>query len=558
MSRHPAAPGSARPPTDSADDDRALLRDYVHRGSENAFAQLVERHIGLVYSAAVRRCNGDAHRAEDIVQLVFTALAKNADTLSRHPALVGWLYTATRNATLNLQLADQRRARREFEAVMSGLLESQTTAEHWEELRHVLDRAMDELSETDRTAVLLRFFERRSYAEIGARLLVSESGARMRTERALDKLRTLLVDRGITSTAAAIGSVLLREAVGAVPGSLATVVTREALRAVPVNPGAAPRPSFSATKPVWLTATALIVATTLGVMLYRHRPRAEQPVTTAAWTKPDGIASAPPRLSVGQLPAARGPQGRATPATGPRRATTARSTTGSANASPADENAVMLLKRMAAAYAALGSYQDTGEVRPVDANDSVRPSTETFQTSFARPNRIRFESTRRLFNTTTQIIATFDGVQAATYISWARHPVQRNTGPLFLTTFVRATDGASFHIPRLLNAGAMAGSFSLVNLGNAHLLPNADVEGVRCYALEGTHPNGNGYRLWIGCDDLLIRKIVTTVPVSTWDLRELRPPPEDPDVAPPVLVEEIHRDIRVNASIGDNTFQLTE
>jgi len=51
--------------------DGELLRRYAETNSESAFTELVERHLALVYSAALRQVNGDAHLAQDVVQTVF-------------------------------------------------------------------------------------------------------------------------------------------------------------------------------------------------------------------------------------------------------------------------------------------------------------------------------------------------------------------------------------------------------------------------------------------------------------------------------------------------------
>ena len=68
-------------------DDAELLRRYADTRSEPAFAALVERHLGLVYAAALRRLNGDTHRATDVAQTVFIALARHAADLALRPVL---------------------------------------------------------------------------------------------------------------------------------------------------------------------------------------------------------------------------------------------------------------------------------------------------------------------------------------------------------------------------------------------------------------------------------------------------------------------------------------
>src|SRR5580704_2989440 len=94
-------------------EDAQLLRRYSAERSEAAFAELVRRHVDLVYSAALRLVNGDAHSAQDVTQQVFTELARRAKPLARHPALIGWLYTTTRRMASRVIRSDQRRAARE-------------------------------------------------------------------------------------------------------------------------------------------------------------------------------------------------------------------------------------------------------------------------------------------------------------------------------------------------------------------------------------------------------------------------------------------------------------
>ena len=91
------------------DDDARLLARYAQDGSEAAFTELVRRYLNLVYSAALRQVGGDRHRAEEVAQVVFADLARKASGLSRHSALIGWLYTSTRYAARNLARIERRR-----------------------------------------------------------------------------------------------------------------------------------------------------------------------------------------------------------------------------------------------------------------------------------------------------------------------------------------------------------------------------------------------------------------------------------------------------------------
>ena len=105
----------------------------------------------------------------------------------------------------------------------------------WERVRPVIDEALAELSETDREAILLRFFEGRNFADVGNRLRQNENTARMRVDRALDKLHALLSRRGVTSTTQALALALAHQAVVAAPAGLASTVTTLALTGATVG-----------------------------------------------------------------------------------------------------------------------------------------------------------------------------------------------------------------------------------------------------------------------------------------------------------------------------------
>src|SRR5215212_4596606 len=109
-------------------------------------------------------------QAQDVAQDVFCALARDAGRIARAPVLSGWLYTATRNAVINLVRGEKRRRTREEEACHMQQIDSESEASaDWSKLRPVLDSAMDRLNARDREAVLLRFFQGRSCGEIGNR-----------------------------------------------------------------------------------------------------------------------------------------------------------------------------------------------------------------------------------------------------------------------------------------------------------------------------------------------------------------------------------------------------
>lgn len=286
-------------------EDAELLRRYAEGHSEAAFAALVQRHVNLIYGAALRRVGGDRQLAEEVTQTVFTTLAAKAGPLARHPALVGWLHRSTRYAALNA-LREKMRQERRVQAVkiMNANPEpdgNQIPETSWDEIRPVLDSLLDQLGERDRGMLLLRFFENRTFAEIGAIAHLSEDAARMRVDRALGKLNSLLGRRGITSTAAALGVALANEATATAPAGVAASVTSSALAsaAAGVKTGAILSLMSMNTVKIGVAAIAVVAATTLIVQqTTRVRPAPDatelsQPVPTSANPSPASATALP-------------------------------------------------------------------------------------------------------------------------------------------------------------------------------------------------------------------------------------------------------------------------
>jgi RNA polymerase sigma factor (sigma-70 family) len=211
--------------------DLELLRRFVEEHSEPDFAVLVRRQIDLVYSAALRQTR-NPHAAEEVTQAVFVVLARKAASLLRHATLTGWLYQATRLTAANYLRTESRRARREQEACMQSLINQPAECPHdaWTQTAPLLESAMGELSAGDRDAVLLRFFQNKSLCDVGLELGIKEDAARMRVNRALDKLRRFLVRRDVSLSAAALAGVLATRSVEAAPAKLAASVAAAVVR----------------------------------------------------------------------------------------------------------------------------------------------------------------------------------------------------------------------------------------------------------------------------------------------------------------------------------------
>jgi RNA polymerase sigma factor (sigma-70 family) len=208
-------------------DDHELLAEFARSGCEPAFSALVERYVNLVYSTALR-CTGNPHSAEEIAQAVFIILSRKGGKLSSRIVLSGWLYQTTRFTAANFLKGEIRRARREQEAYMQTILdEPDGTA--WNEITPLLDEAMGKLGETDRNAVVLRFFENKTAAEVAAKLKLTEPAAHKRVSRALEKLRKIFAKRGVSLTTAILAGAISVNSVHAAPVGLAKTISAVAI-----------------------------------------------------------------------------------------------------------------------------------------------------------------------------------------------------------------------------------------------------------------------------------------------------------------------------------------
>jgi len=223
--------------------DGELLRAYAEHGAEEGFAALVRRHTNLVFSAA-RRQTQDVRTAADVTQTVFIILARKAASFRREMTLASWLLKATYYTAANARRQAQRRQLTEREA-MQYFQQSGENLD-WAQVAPALDKALLNLSERDRAAVALRYFEQKSYKEIGLTIGLPEDSVRKRVDRAMERLRATLGKRGVRGTTGALAEHGVKaapmELVGKAAGSaLATatqanallpVLTRETMRSL--------------------------------------------------------------------------------------------------------------------------------------------------------------------------------------------------------------------------------------------------------------------------------------------------------------------------------------
>lgn len=206
-------------------DDLELLRRFARDGEEESFAELVRRHLNLVHSAALRQVRSP-QLAEEVAQSVFTDLARDAGRLKPGTVLAAWLYQVTRRTAIDVVRREARRQLREQVALEMNAMNS--TSSDWVQVEPLLDDAMAALDDTDRTAVLLRYFENKSLRDVGAALGTSDDTAQKRVSRAVDKLRDFFAQRGVIVGASALSVAVSTNAVQAAPVALAATISASA------------------------------------------------------------------------------------------------------------------------------------------------------------------------------------------------------------------------------------------------------------------------------------------------------------------------------------------
>src|SRR5580658_5424630 len=244
--------------------DVHLLQQFVQAGDQDAFGQIVERHIDMVYSAAVRQIS-DPAMAEDVTQAVFIVLARKAKKLNGG-TLAGWLVNAARLIAMDVRRNEIRRKIREQKA--AAMKPESYTPQQWQQIGPILDEALSRLREKDRAVVTLRYLEGRGIAEVAVALGISEAAVSKRLTRSLAKLRGLFARRGVqlpidAIATAFLSSVRLNAPAGLVGRSLSSALGTSAAVGSTAAAAMAHVAMFSMSSAAITTWTVVVAAVTL-------------------------------------------------------------------------------------------------------------------------------------------------------------------------------------------------------------------------------------------------------------------------------------------------------
>ncbi len=347
--------------------DWQLLQKFTQENSQTAFSELSRRYTNLVYCTCLREL-GNAAQAEDAAQAVFLLLARKAPFL--HPnrqaaTLSSWLFQTALLTAKNVRRQEQRRQAREQEAAQMQANSLDDLA-GWTDIEPHFNDALQALPPGQRSLIVERFFQDRPLTEIGAGQGISEDAARMRVNRALDRLRRFFAARNITMSAAALVA-LLPLAVRPAPAHAAEAIARLML---PITGGNTP---------------AQILA--LGVLRAMNTKRLRLQLGAATLAAVFVLGTAGAVQVTTQMKA--------------RRVAVAR-----------QENqvqALTVLNQMYATYAAMHSFKCH-----VTSRDDLGGVARDADYEFERPNKVRFSRFTLLRDLSGQALAVSDGVHLYT------------------------------------------------------------------------------------------------------------------------------------------------
>jgi RNA polymerase sigma-70 factor (ECF subfamily) len=177
----------------------ARLVTSIARYNEVALAEVYRRHGRAVYGLA-RRVLQDAGEAEDVTQEVFLRLWSEPDRFDPgRGSLRSFLLAQAHGRAVDaVRSSSSRRSRESREAARTARAEYDMQHEVWDlALADQVAQAMGELSEDERRAIQLAYFDGHTYREVARVLEQPEGTVKSRIRSGLRRLRDALVDAGV-------------------------------------------------------------------------------------------------------------------------------------------------------------------------------------------------------------------------------------------------------------------------------------------------------------------------------------------------------------------------
>ena len=184
--------------------DKELV-EKAKRGDQEAFAQLVLDNQNRVYSLALR-LSGDREEAADLAQEAFVKAWQGLSAFPGESSFSTWVYRLTTNVCIDHLRKKKRREAVEPSVSLDDENNSWAEPSTWEqdpqrlleqsERGKALARAIDQLPDWQREALVLRELSGLSYQEIGEKLDIDIGTVKSRIARARLNLRKILLEDG--------------------------------------------------------------------------------------------------------------------------------------------------------------------------------------------------------------------------------------------------------------------------------------------------------------------------------------------------------------------------
>jgi RNA polymerase sigma factor (sigma-70 family) len=195
-----------------AESEAVLLKRFTGTGDAEAFAEIIRRHAGLVYGAALRIL-ADVDRASDVAQETFLQLTKDAAGVTG--SLPGWLHRVATHKAIDQRRRDASRRHREKEYVAHEKPSHELM--EWKDISPYVDVGLRELDPALRQVLILHFLEGHTTREIAAVQGTSQATISRRIGAGVEQLRARLRRHGVLVAVGALSTLLGDNAVQAAP-----------------------------------------------------------------------------------------------------------------------------------------------------------------------------------------------------------------------------------------------------------------------------------------------------------------------------------------------------
>jgi RNA polymerase sigma factor (sigma-70 family) len=209
--------------------DGELLRGFIERKDEAAFASLVRRHGPMVFGVCQRILN-DEHDAEDAFQATFLVLVRKAKSIVPCEMVGNWLHGVAYNTAIKARALSQKRRSRERALTAAPEPAAPTRgADASVELKELLDQELSRLPDKYRVPIILCHLEGQAHHEAAQQLGWPDGTLSGRLSRGRALLAKRLARRGLALSAGSLAAAVSPNTSSACPSTTAESTVKAAM-----------------------------------------------------------------------------------------------------------------------------------------------------------------------------------------------------------------------------------------------------------------------------------------------------------------------------------------